>query len=206
MDISYQCHILRDLLRNLSLGQVFKGLPSLHFALWLLKDALYSKGYSFLVCQEIEGAAQAYTTKVYQNCWKEWTAWCAQETVPNSIISAPKVADFLHYLFRVGLAWHTSSINNNTFSAFVEQHHYSASNHPIISKLMHQFYLQHPPWHKCFDSLVVEHLFFLLRVGLQPLLTDCKLVWKTATFLAIITAKHFSNLTLLYTDSQHLFL
>ena len=33
-----------------------------------------------------------------------------------------------------------------------------------------------------------------------------KLAWKTATLLALVTAKHFSDLTLLCIDNQHLFL
>ena len=37
-------------------------------------------------------------------------------------------------------------------------------------------------------------------------LTTFKLAWKTATLLALVTAKHYSNLTLLCVDNQHLFL
>ena len=38
------------------------------------------------------------------------------------------------------------------------------------------------------------------------LLLPFKLAWKTATLLALVTAKHCSDLTLLYIDNQHLFL
>ena len=37
-------------------------------------------------------------------------------------------------------------------------------------------------------------------------LTTFKLVWKTATLLALVTSKHCSDLTLLYVDNQQLFL
>ena len=49
------------------------------------------------------GATQVSMSKVYQQCWKEWAGWCAQEGVPNSAISAPKLANFVHIYFR--LAW-----------------------------------------------------------------------------------------------------
>ena len=32
------------------------------------------------------------------------SGWCAQEGIPNNAISAPKLADFVVHLFRVGLA------------------------------------------------------------------------------------------------------
>ena len=37
-------------------------------------------------------------------------------------------------------------------------------------------------------------------------LATLKLAWKTVTLLALVTAKHCSDLTLLYIDNQHLFL
>ena len=58
----------------------------------------------------------------------------------NNSISVPKLADLLVLLFRFGLAWHTVS-SNHSISAFLEHHHNKASNHPIISKLVHDFYL-----------------------------------------------------------------
>ena len=82
-----------------------------------------------------------------------------------------------------------------------------ASNHPVISKLIYHFYLQHPPSHKHFDPRNVECLLFLLESwALASSLTTFKLAWKTATLLAIITAKHFSDLFLLCIDNQYIFL
>ena len=95
----------------------------------------------------------------------------------------------------------------SAISAFLEPHCiHKASNHPVISKLMH-FYLQHPPSHKCFDPWDVEHLLSLLESWAPASsLTTFKLAWKTATLLALVTAKCCSDLTLLCIDNQHLFL
>ena len=72
---------------------------------------------------------------------------------------------------------------------------------------MHHFYLQHPHSHKHFDPLDVEHLLSLLESWAPASsLTTFKLAWKTATPLALVTAKCCSDLTLLCIDNQHLFL
>ena len=72
---------------------------------------------------------------------------------------------------------------------------------------MHHFYLQHPSSHKCLDPWDVEWLLSLLE-SWEPAsyLTAFKLAWKTAILLALIPAKHCSNLTLLCIDKQDLFL
>ena len=59
-------------------------------------------GFSSSVCQAVAGATRASTSKVYQQCWKEWAGWCAQEGVQNNAISAPKLADF--WFIYLGLA------------------------------------------------------------------------------------------------------
>ena len=103
-------------------------------------------GVSSPVCQVVAGATQASMSKVYQQCWKEWAGWCAQQGLPINAISAPKLTNFLLHLFQVSLGWHTLGIYH---SAFLEPHRLcKASNHPVISKLMHHFYLQCPPTHK----------------------------------------------------------
>ena len=82
-----------------------------------------------------------------------------------------------------------------------------ASNHPVISKLMCTFYLQHPPSCNCFDPWDVEHLLSLLKSWASAFsLTTFKLAWKTATLLALVTVKHCFDLTLSCIDNQHLFL
>ena len=112
------------------------------------------------------------------------------------------------HLFQVGLAWHTIGIYHSAIATFMDLHClHKASNHPIISKLLHHFYLQCPPSHKCFYLWDVEHLLYLLESWAPASsLTTFKLTWKTATLLALVTAKCCSELTLLCIDNQHLFL
>ena len=126
------------------------------------------------------------------SAWKEWASWCARQGLPNNALSAPKLANFLLHLFQVGLAWHTIDIYHSAISAFLEPHCiHKASNHPVISKLMHHFYLQYPPSRKQFDPWDVEHLLSLLESWAPASsLTTFKLAWKTATLLALVTAKH----------------
>ena len=82
----------------------------------------------------------------------------------------------------MGLAWHTIGIYHSAISAFLEPLCiHKAFNHPVISKLMHHW-------------------------APASFLTTFKLAWKTATLLALVTAKHCSDLTLLCVDNQHLFL
>ena len=128
--------------------------------------------------------------------------------LPNNAIYVPNLANFLLHLFQVGLAWHTIGIYCSAISAFLESHQlYKASNHPVISKLMHHIYLQHPPSFKCFDPWDVEHLLSLLESWTPASsLTTFKLALKTDTLLALVTAKRCSDLTLFCIDKQHLFL
>ena len=114
---------------------------------------------------------------------------------------------FVH-LFRVGLAWHKIGIYLSAISAFLEPYHlHKVSNHPVISKLMHHFYLQHPPSCKHFDPWDVECLSSLLE-SLAPVsfLTTFQLAWKTDNLLVVVTVKCCSDVILLCIDNQHLFL
>ena len=161
------------------------------------RDVLHRQGFSFSVCQAVMAATWASMTKVYQQCWKEWAGWCAWEGAPNNAISAPKLAEFLVHLFKVGLACHMIGIYCSAISAFLEPHClHKTSNHPVITKVMYHFYLQHPPSHKCFDPWDVEHLLSLLESwALASSLTTFKLAWKTATLFALVTAKCCSDFT-----------
>ena len=70
---------------------------------------------------------------------------------------------------------------------------------------MHHFYLQCPS-HKCFDHWDVENLLSLLESWASTSSpTTFKLALKTTTLLALVTAKHCPDLTLLFIDNQHLF-
>ena len=72
---------------------------------------------------------------------------------------------------------------------------------------MHHFYLQCPPSHKHFDLWDIECLLTLLESWAPTSsLTTFKLAWKTATLLALVTAKCCSDLTLFCIDNQHLLL
>ena len=72
---------------------------------------------------------------------------------------------------------------------------------------MCHFYLQHPPSCKQFVPWDIECLLYLLESWAPASsLTTFKLGWKTATLLALVIAKHCSDLTLLCVDNQHLFL
>ena len=72
---------------------------------------------------------------------------------------------------------------------------------------MCHFYLPYPSSHKWFDPWDDECLLSLLESWAQASsLTTFKLAWKTATLVALVTANHCSDLTLLCIDNQHLFL
>ena len=133
---------------------------------------LCRQGFSSSVYQAVVGATWASTWKLYQQSWKEWAGWCAQQGLPINAISAPILANFLLHLFQVSLAWHTIDIYHSAISAFLEPHWlHKASTHPVTSKLMHHFYLQHPPSCKWFDPWDVECLLSLLESWAQLLLS-----------------------------------
>ena len=72
---------------------------------------------------------------------------------------------------------------------------------------MRHFYLQHPLSCKCFHPWDVEDLLSLLECWAPASsLTTFKLAWTTATLLVLVTVKCCSDLTLLCTDNQYLFL
>ena len=71
---------------------------------------------------------------------EKWASCCAFQGLLNNAMYAPKLAAFLDHIFSAGLGWCTFAIYHSAISAFLEPHHHKASNHPIISKLMHHFY------------------------------------------------------------------
>ena len=78
---------------------------------------LCRRGFSSLVCQVVAGATRMSTSKVYQQCWKEWAGWCARQGLPNNAISAPKLANFCYIFFRLD-CWCTIGIYHSAISAF----------------------------------------------------------------------------------------
>ena len=129
-----------------------------------------------------------------------WTFQISHVFVPSALVPlvlstflAEYVKGQLRHLILVAPCW--------AISTFLEPHHlHEASNHPVISILMHHFYLQHHPFHKHFDPWDVEQFLSLLESWAPASsLTTFKLAWKTATLLALVTMKH-SDLTLLCID------
>ena len=122
-------------------GQALKGLPYLHLTLWLLSDVCYTDRGSLpqSVRQwwgQLEHLHQRPTSSIGRN----GQVGVLNKVYPNNAISAPKLANSLVHIFQVGLAWHTIGIYHSAISAFLEPHHlHKASNHPVISKLMHNF-------------------------------------------------------------------
>ena len=66
------------------------------FNLWAAhRCVLHRQGFSSSVLQAVVGATQVSTTNIYQQCWKKWARWCAQDCLSNNAISAHKLTDFL---------------------------------------------------------------------------------------------------------------
>ena len=142
------------------------------FNQWLLRDeCLQTRVPSPQSVRHWWGQVRHLLQIFTSNCWKDWTAWCAWVGVPNNDLPAPKLADFLFHLFRVGLAWHRIGSCWSSISAFFEaHHHHQALNQLIISKLMHDFYLQCPPAIYGLIHVMPNVYYPYWRVGLQPLL------------------------------------
>ena len=83
------------------------------------------QGFSSLVCQVWAGITQASTNKVLSAVPGKRSGWCAPDVVPNKAIFAPKLADFLFYLYTVGLALYTVDIYYSVILAFFR----NSSNH-----------------------------------------------------------------------------
>ena len=75
-DIPYWVPIVKDLIMDFLVGQVFKDLQLLHLTLWL-GCVLHRKWFCSLVCQVVAGEIEVSMTKSYQQCWKEWSRWYA---------------------------------------------------------------------------------------------------------------------------------
>ena len=54
-DCPWHCPVIKDLIVDVSVGHVLKGLPYLLLTLWLLRDVLYTQGFSSSVCQAVVG-------------------------------------------------------------------------------------------------------------------------------------------------------
>ena len=100
------------------------------------------------------------------------------------------------------LQWRSTS---KAISAFLEPDHHKSLSHPVIFKLMHDIYLQHPPSHQHFDPWDIKHLLlFLERWAPASSITAFNLAWKITTLLVLVPGKHCSELTSLCIDNHHL--
>ena len=208
-DVPQQCPIIKDLVMYVLVGQVLKGLQYQHLTLWQLSNVCYADGGSLpWSVRQWQGQLEHLHQRSTSSAGKNGPVGVLNRVYQTMQSPSPKLAKLLLHLFQVGLAWHTIDIYHSAISAFLEPHWlHKASNHPVISKLMCHFYLQCPPSCKCFDPWDVECLLSLLESWAPgPSLINFKLAWKTATLLALVTAKHCSDLTLLCIDNQHLFL
>ena len=88
-DVPQWCPIVKDLIVDVSVGQVLKGLPYLHITLWLLINVCYAARGS--LSQVVVRATQASTSKVYNQCWKEWAEAGVldrvYQTMPNLLLN-----------------------------------------------------------------------------------------------------------------------
>ena len=70
-DDPHWCPIIKDLVMDILVGQVLKGLPYLHSNLWLLSDVCYTDRGSLPQSVRQWQGQFASASEVYQQCWKE---------------------------------------------------------------------------------------------------------------------------------------
>ena len=86
--ISYWCPAIKDLIVDVLVVWVLKDLPLLHLTLWLLRNICSIGRVLFISLSGGDRANQTSAIKVYQQCWKEWAGWLAEQGVSNSSISS----------------------------------------------------------------------------------------------------------------------
>ena len=124
---------------DVSIGWVFKGLQALHLNLAAQRCVFFREGFS-LVCQAVAGMTQVTMTKVTRNVLAGVLQGVYQVMpfIPlNKLIS---------WFTCLGLdLFHTQLVFTILLFQPMEPHdHVKASNHYIISNLMHQFYYSTP--------------------------------------------------------------
>ena len=113
-------------------------------------------------------------------------------------MSSLPINELIFWFINLGFAWHGVPLVFIIllFLLFLEPNYlHKASNHPVISKLKHNFYLQHPPSHKHFDPWDVE-CFSVFGGELGTGFFSHYLLGETATLLALVTTNHCSDLTM----------
>ena len=100
-DVPQQCCIIKDLVLDVSVSQVLKGLQYLHLTLWQLSNVCYTdRGCLPPSVRWWQGRLKHLCQGVYQQCWKEWASWCARQGLPNDVISATHLANICYIYFR----------------------------------------------------------------------------------------------------------
>ena len=182
---------------DVSVGQALKGLQYLHLTLWQLSNVCYTDRVLFLGLSGSGGGNSNVYVKGLPAVLEGMGWWVCLTGFTKQCHLCPYTSKFFVTFVSggTGLAYHW--FLSFCYFCFLEPHWiHKVSNHPVISKLMHHFYLQHPPSCKCFDPWHVECLLSLLESWASAsALTTFKLGWKTATLLALVTAKHCSDLT-----------
>ena len=101
-DIPHSCHH-KNVIMDVSVDQVVKGLPLLHFTLWLLRDLQYTDKVLLLCLSGCDEVTWVSTTKVYQQCWKEMQVDVLKRVYQTMPIMA---LNWLHFWFTyLGLHW-----------------------------------------------------------------------------------------------------
>ena len=154
-DVPQWCPIIKDHIVDVFVGQGLKGLQYLHLTLWLLNNVCCTdRGPLPQSVRQWQGQLKHLHQGSTSSAGGSGPGFALDRVYQTMLSPAPKLANFLLHLYQVGLAWHTIGIYYSVISAFLEPHRiHKASNHPVISKLMCHFYLQHPPSHKWFESL-----------------------------------------------------
>ena len=188
VDVPWQCPLLKNLILDVLVGQALKVLQYLHLTLWLLSNMCYAdRGSLPWSVRQWQGQLHHLHQGSTNNAGRSGPVVCLTGFTKQCPL-CPKLANFLFHLFQVGLAWHTIGIYHSAISAFLEPHHiHKASNHPVISKLMHYFIYSSlllinglilGMWSTCYLFWKVGHLHLPL-LPLSPLgrLLLCSLVW-----------------------------
>ena len=110
VDIPHSCTVGQNLVMDLSVDQLLKGLPSLHLTLAAQRCVLYRWGFSSWVCQAVAGVTQVSMTIVGSSARRNGPIGVLHRMYQMISFLPLKLANFLVHLFRVGLAWHRIGI------------------------------------------------------------------------------------------------
>ena len=149
-DIPHWYPVVKDLIKDVWVDCMLKGLPSLHLTLWLHKDMCYTNKDSLpQSVGQWQGKLSICNKDLPGLLGRKGRMVCLRGCT-KQFHFCPKLAMF--WLIYLGLDWLSvplvvTILLYQPFDALSSQGFQSS----IIFKLMHYFYLQHLPSHKCFD-------------------------------------------------------